>query len=284
VAQLRRKLPENPDEVRDTGLGRVELWKLGDVVIGKTVFQPGWRWSTDVKPLVGTDWCEDHHFGITISGQLHILMEDGAELESGPGAVWETPPGHDAWVVGDEPWIAYNFAGIRDYALPIGAPGVRRLATLVFTDIVDSTATAERMGDAAWRSLLAAHNQELRADLERHRGKEISTTGDGFLAVFDGAERAVRAAGAMIRSAAGLGVQIRAGVHSGEVEDVGTDIRGLAVHAAARICALAGPGEVLVSATTVELLAGSSLHFESRGFHALKGLSGERELLALGVE
>jgi class 3 adenylate cyclase len=284
VAQLRRKLPDSPDEVRDTGLGHVELWRLGDVVIGKTVFQPGWRWSKDVKPIVGTDWCQDHHFGITISGQLHILMEDGAELESGPGAVWETPPGHDAWVIGDEPWVAYNFAGIRDYALPMAAAGLRRLATLVFTDIVDSTAMAEQMGDAAWRNLLAGHNEQLRMDLERHRGREVSTTGDGFLAIFDGAERAVRAAATMVRSGDTLGLKIRAGVHSGEVEDVGSDIRGLAVHAAARICALAAPGEVLASSTTVELLAGSSLHFESRGRHALKGLSGDRELLALSAE
>jgi len=281
LAQLRRKLGDQPDEVRETGRGRLELWTLGDLVIGRTVFQPGWRWSVDVKPKVGTDWCQDHHFGITISGRCRILVQDGAEMEIGPGSIWEAPPGHDAWVVGDEPWVAYNFSGIRDYALPSAAIGGRRLATLVFTDIADSTGMVERLGDAAWRVLLARHNEFMRVELERHRGREISTTGDGILATFDGAERAVLGAAAMVTAADRLGVRIRCGVHSGEVEEVGGDVRGVTVHAAARICAVAEPGEVLVSSTTVDLLAGSTLQFETRGRYSLKGLSGDRELYAL---
>ena len=134
------------------------------------------------------------------------------------------------------------------------------------------------MGDAAWREVLRVHNARFREELNRFRGREVNTTGDGFLAVFDSATRAVRFAAAMSRAAQKMGLSIRAGVHTGEVEFVGGDARGLAVHAAARVMSLAGPDEVLVSPTTSDLLEGAGLLLEDAGTHELKGLSGPRHL------
>ena len=155
------------------------------------------------------------------------------------------------------------------------------LATILFTDIVDSTAQISRVGDATWRRIVVAHNQLMRAELDRFRGREMGTTGDGFLALFDGAARAVRCAQAMTAAVRDLDLEIRAGLHTGEVAIAGGQARGLAVHAAARVSALAGPGEVLVSSTTRDLLDGSGLSFVSRGEHELKGLTGARMIYAL---
>jgi class 3 adenylate cyclase len=149
------------------------------------------------------------------------------------------------------------------------------------TDIVGSTATLERLGDAKWHSLLLAHNERLRAQIDRFGGREVRTTGDGFQVLFTGAARGVRCASAMIDAVSDLDVQIRAGLHTGEVELAAGNLHGIAVHAAARVSALAGPGEVLVSAVTRDLLDGSGLTFEERGVHELKGLSGARPVFAL---
>jgi class 3 adenylate cyclase len=156
------------------------------------------------------------------------------------------------------------------------------LATIMITDIVGSTEVAERLGAAAWRDLLGSHNEALHQELDRFRGREVKATGDGVLALFDGAERAVQCAASIAARVSRLGIEVRVGVHTGEVELLPGDVRGLAVHTAARIGALAGPGEVLVSATTRELLDGSSLAFVDRGTHELKGLTGPRALFALG--
>jgi class 3 adenylate cyclase len=159
--------------------------------------------------------------------------------------------------------------------------GERIVATLLFTDIVDSTAIAERIGDDAWRELLAQHNERVRWELDRFRGREVTTTGDGFLATFDGAERAVLCARAICSAAQAIGLMIRAGIHTGEVEVVPGNLRGLAVHIAARILALAGPAEVVVSWTTRDLLAGTAFTFEDRGTHELKGIAGPRNVYAV---
>jgi class 3 adenylate cyclase len=151
------------------------------------------------------------------------------------------------------------------------------VATVLFTDIVDSTAMVQRMGDSDWMDLLRRHNASLRADLNTFRGREVSTTGDGFLAVFDGATRAVRCGVAMTRSAEALGLRIRVAIHTGEVEVVGGDVRGVAVHTAARTMSLAGPDEVLVSSTTRDLIEGSGVVLEDAGAHELKGLPGLRQ-------
>ena len=162
-------------------------------------------------------------------------------------------------------------------------PGDRTLATVLFTDIVDSTATLERVGDAVWRDLLLKHNARLRNELNTYRGREVTTTGDGFLAVFDGATRAARCGVAMARSAREIGLPIRVGIHTGEVEFVGGNVRGVAVHTAARVMSLAGPDEVFVSATTSDLLEGSGITLEDAGSHELKGLSGQRRVFRVAT-
>jgi class 3 adenylate cyclase len=138
-----------------------------------------------------------------------------------------------------------------------------------------------RLGDQAWADLLRAHNQRIRAIIDRAGGKERGSFGDGFLALFDGAARAVRAAAAMDAAVADLGMRVRAGVHTGEVTIVGGQALGVAVHAAARIASLAGPAEVLVSGTTQDAMDGSGLVFEFRGAYELKGLTGARAIFAL---
>ena len=278
MARLQRKDLSKPDEVRSFGLGKVEIFDMDDVVVGKTVFEPGWRWSEQVKQIAGTELCEYHHLGFVLSGRFHIVMKDGTEMEFGPNQAFEIPSGHDAWVVGDEPWITLDFAGMRSFARAVAVSGERILATLLMTDIVDSTVTAERIGDASWRDLLASHNERVRFELDRFRGREVTTTGDGFLALFDSAERAVRCADAICSGASELGLMIRSGIHTGEVELVPNNVRGVAVHTVARIVALAAAGEVLVSATTRDLLAGAAVTFEDRGTHQLKGLSGARAI------
>jgi class 3 adenylate cyclase len=154
------------------------------------------------------------------------------------------------------------------------------LATVLFTDIVDSTKRAAAMGDRQWRDLLDSHNAVVRKELARFRGVEVKTIGDGFMATFDGPARAVRCARAVGDAVRKLGIEIRAGLHTGECELMGDDIGGIAVHIAARVSAKAGPGEVLVSSTVKDLVAGSGIQFEARGVYALKGVPGEWHLFA----
>jgi class 3 adenylate cyclase len=280
VARLQAKSLEAPDEVRPTPFGRVDIYTLDDVVVGRMVFQPGWHWMEHVRPIAGTSLCQYHHVGICISGRLGNRMEDGTTNEIGPGSVYEIPPGHDGWVIGDEPFVAYDVAGVRSFAR-VEEASQRILGAVLFTDIVDSTALAEAAGPTRWRELVGAHNERLQFELDRYRGRLVKTTGDGVLALFDGSERAVRAASAMVSAAASLGLAIRAGIHTGEVELVAGDVRGVAVHVAARVTALAGPGEVLVTATTHELVADAGLAFMDAGTHELKGVSGQRQLFRL---
>jgi class 3 adenylate cyclase len=212
-------------------------------------------------------------------------MEDGTEMTLETGKVYEIPPGHDAWVVGDEPFEAVEFASAsaHDYGRSGEALDERVLSTILFSDIVDSTTKLEKLGDSAWVKLLREHNERIRRVIDRHHGREVSTLGDGFLALFDGATRAALAAAQMDGAVSELGLRVRVGLHTGEVEISGGQARGVAVHAAARVAALAGPGEVLVSGTTRDLLDGSGLDFDSRGKHELKGLSGSRPIFALKV-
>jgi class 3 adenylate cyclase len=157
----------------------------------------------------------------------------------------------------------------------------RVLATVLFTDLVGSTERAEALGDAAWASLLASHNEAVRRELARFSGEEIDTAGDGFLAAFDGPARAIRCALTIRETLRALGLDVRAGVHTGEVQRrAGEKPRGIAVHVGARIMSLARAGEVLVSSTTRDLVAGSGLEFEDRGEHALKGIEGPRRVFA----
>jgi class 3 adenylate cyclase len=281
VAKLRSRSFGRPDEVRTFDHGRIELVNLGEESVGRQVLDPGWRWSTHVQPIVGTAYCEFHHLGIVFSGRLHVEMADGTVMEVGPESAYEIPPGHDAWVVGDVPYVTVHWSGIRSFGAPLLATGDRVLTTVLFTDIVGSTEVAARIGDARWDTLLATHNERVRRVIERFQGVDVKATGDGFLARFDAPARALASAQAMRGTAASLDLQIRAAVHTGEVELVGDDIHGLTVHVASRLLALAEPGEILASATTRGLVDGSGFGFEDRGRHELKGIDGAREVFAL---
>lgn len=161
------------------------------------------------------------------------------------------------------------------------APPDRVLATVVFTDIVGATEKAAALGDRRWRDLLLEHHSVVRAQLNRFRGREIDTAGDGFLAAFDGPARAVRCASALMQELRPFGLEIRAGVHTGECEMIGDKLGGIAVHIGARVVALAGPSEVLVSSTVKDLVAGSGIAFQDRGMQVLKGVPGEWHLYAV---
>src|ERR1700739_2789172 len=157
----------------------------------------------------------------------------------------------------------------------------RVLATVLFTDIVDSTRRAAEIGDRDWHALLDAHDAVVRSQLARFRGREVNTSGDGFLAMFDGPQRAIRCAMAIRDAVQALGIEVRAGLHTGECEVRGDDIGGIGVHIGARVSSLAGPGDVLVSSTLRDLVIGSGLEFEDRGTHQLKGVPGEWRLFAV---
>jgi class 3 adenylate cyclase len=280
MARLQAKSLEKPDEVRPTPFGHVDIYNLDDLVIGRMVFEPGWHWAEHVQPIAGTSLCQYHHVGVCIAGRLANRMEDGTTSEIGPGMVYEIPPGHDGWVVGDEPFVAYDVAGVRSFAR-VDQTTQRVLGAVLFTDIVDSTALAESLGATRWRELVGMHNERIQFELDRYRGRMVKTTGDGVLALFDGSERAVRAAAAICLAARSLGLSIRAGIHTGEVELTAGDVRGLAVHVASRVMALAGPSQVFVSSTTHELVADAGLTFVDAGTHELKGVSGVRQLYRL---
>lgn len=164
---------------------------------------------------------------------------------------------------------------VREFVTGVRSDRVpdRVLATVLFSDIVDSTAQATAPGDRRWRQRLDAHDAMVRRELQRFRGREIKTTGDGFLATFDGPARAIHCACAIRDGAAHLGIDVRVGLHAGEVELRGENIGGIAVHTAARVQGCAQPGEVYVSRTVVDLVAGSGIVFDNRGEHELKGIS-----------
>jgi class 3 adenylate cyclase/mannose-6-phosphate isomerase-like protein (cupin superfamily) len=260
-----------------------QVVELGDITVTRQVLEPGWRWSTHVRPHVGTDSCRARHVGVVLSGRLGIRLDDGSTFEIGPNDVYEIPPGHDGYVIGDEPVVGFEWAGIGAfYGHHLSWRG-RALATLLFTDLVGSTEAARRLGEAAWREVLSGHFEAVRQELDRFQGREVKTTGDGVLATFDGPAQALRCAARIGQIARRDGLHIRASVHVGEVETVSGDVRGVAVHEAARIMDRAGPDEILVSETTRALALPSGLEFDDRGLHVLKGLAGERRLYAFAA-
>jgi class 3 adenylate cyclase len=277
MPRLNARTFDGPTDERTFPKGHAQLVTLDETTVGIATWEPGWRWSTHLKPLIGTASCPVHHLGYAMSGRMRFETDDGQVLEVGPRSVYEVPAGHDAAVVGDEPFVTLEWTSA--HVVGVGSvAGPRVLATVLFSDIVDSTATLARVGDAAWRGILAEHNRRLRDAFNAFRGREIDTTGDGFLAVFDSASRAVLCGVAITRTVHEIGIAIRVGLHTGEVEFVGDNARGVAVHAAARVMAAAGPDEVIVSGTTHDLLEGSGLRFEDAGAFELKGLSGARTL------
>lgn len=210
-------------------------------------------------------------------------VENGRYLARNiPGARYVELPGADhlPWFEPD-PVIGEIAEFVTGHRVPL-APN-RVLATVLFTDLVGSTERAAEVGDRRWRNLLEAHNAGVRSELARFRGLEISTTGDGFLATFDGPARAVRCGQQITEHVKGLGLEARVGVHTGELEVLGDDVAGIGVHIGARIAALAGPGEVLVSGTVRDLVAGSGIEFEDRGSHRLRGVPDEWRVFAAVV-
>jgi class 3 adenylate cyclase len=263
--------------------GHVDLVTASSVALGREVLEPGWRWSIDVKPIVGTDRCEFHHVSIVLEGRVGFESRDGELAEAGPGDVTDVAPGHDSWVIGDVPAVLIDVQGVLGWAQAPDA-GDRFLTTILFTDIVGSTQLAGRLGDRSWKQLLNSHDGAVRGLFERYRGREAGTTGDGFVATFDAPAHAIRCALAISAASNGLGVQDRVGIHTGEVELADGELRGLAVHLTARIMNAAGPGEVFVSSTAMELASGAGIDFEDRGPHELKGFAGTRQLFqALGA-
>ena len=195
-----------------------------------------------------------------------------------PGAKLRELAGEDIFMAGGDVDPLVNeleefFTGTRRER-----PPERVLATVLFTDIVGSTQRAAELGDSRWRELLDRHNELVRRHLARHQGREVKTIGDGFLATFDGPARGVRCATEIAEEVSRLGLEIRAGLHTGECEVVGDDVAGMAVNIGARVSALAGPGEVLVSGTVKDLVFGSELEFADRGEHELKGVPGSWRL------
>ena len=279
-ATIQHKSFNAPDEVRRFPKGILTLVHLGSVTMGRAILEPGFRWSTSLKPIQGTPSCQIHHLQLLAQGRFHVEMDDGQTAEFGPGDVMNVPPGHDAWVVGDESVVVLDVLG-NIGALAIPGEHERLVTTLLMSDIVDSTLTATRLGDAAWKQVLAEHNRLIRAQLERFRGREVNTTGDGFLATFGSAAGALRSAVATRDAIRGLGIDLRIGVHTGEVEVLPNDIGGVAVHAVARIMALGGASEIIVSSVTHRLVEGSGFRFSGRGHHQVKGLERPIEVFLL---
>jgi len=194
--------------------------------------------------------------------------------ETIPGAKYVELSGRDNLpYVGDQDAVLDEVEEFLTGARHAAEPD-RVLATVLFTDIVGSTQRAAELGDRGWRDLLERHDALVRRELDRGRGREVETAGDGFLATFDGPARAIRCAHAIAERVRDLGLEVRSGLHTGEIELAGDHVRGIAVHIGARAAALAGPGEVLVTSTVKNLVAGSGIEFEDRGEHALKGVPG----------
>jgi pimeloyl-ACP methyl ester carboxylesterase/class 3 adenylate cyclase len=237
--------------------------------------------GTDVRhvlPTIGVPTLVLHR-----TSDLAINVEHGRYLARHiKGAKYVELPGidHGPWVGDANPLVGEIESLLTGRRREIEAEGDRVLATILFTDIVGATSRLVELGDRRWKELLTQHHSLVRDQLARHRGREIDTAGDGFLAAFDGPARAVRCGRAIVDSVRKLGIHVRAGVHTGECEVIGEKLGGIAVHIGARIGALAAPDEVLVSRTVSDLVAGSGLRFQERGTHDLKGVPGSWQLLA----
>ena len=220
---------------------------------------------------------------VSTKGDPYVIAAHGDYLaEHIPGARLLELPGAGHW-----PWASTDAIASMD-AIEEFLTGTRAqlgteriLATVAFTDIVGSTELAAELGDRRWRELIETHDSVARREVDKARGRMVKTTGDGMLATFDGPARAIRAVRGIGESLAALGLSIRAGLHAGEIEVRDGDIGGIAVHIGSRVADLAGPGEVLVSSTVKDLVAGSGIDFEDRGPHDLKGVQGEWQLFAV---
>lgn len=270
-----------PSRVGDQGFERwwARLLRQGTSPAGAVALMELYR-EMDVRAILPT--IDVPTLVLHRGGDRMVAAAQGRYLaESIPGARYVELPGEDH----------LPFASDLDEVLEeveeflVGSRGAaeseRALATILFTDIVGSTEKAAELGDRGWRQLLERHDAAVRRQLSLHRGREVKTMGDGFLATFDGPARAIHCASAVRDEVASLGIEVRAGIHTGEVELIGDDVGGMAVNIGARIGALADAGEVLVSSTVRELVVGSGLEFADRGVRTLKGAPGEWRLFAI---
>jgi class 3 adenylate cyclase len=281
---VRRKSLREPDE-RVEFPGVVEEYvDIGGYTVARAIQAPGWRWSEQMGPLRGGEWCESHHVGVVLTGGLGADLRDGTRLEWGPDDVYDIPPGHDGYTVGDEPCVMIEWAGVRTFVGSRGGLGDRVLVSLLFTDLVDSTTTATRIGDVAWHDVLSRHRHTTREQVESFGGRIVEWTGDGLLATFDAPARAIQCAAAILTAARSQDLQIRAGVHVGEVAVEADGLKGVAIHEAARVMAAAGAGQVVVSEITRGLASAAGLGFEDLGSHELKGFPEPQHLFAFRGE
>jgi class 3 adenylate cyclase len=272
---------DEPEAVVSYELGATNQVRLAQTVVSRHVLQPGWNWEEHARPSAGTPSCELHHRGVVLSGRMGIRTDEGEELVVGPNQVFDLPPGHVTWVEGEDELVMVDWAGGAGFD-PQSGGEARAMATILFTDIVDSTARASEAGDASWKRTVAMHDDVVRNVLPEFGGREIETAGDSFLVAFDNVESAIRCGLTLVPALAAIQLSIRVGIHSGEVVRSQDQVRGLAVHAAARIVDQAGADEVLVSSTTRDLAEGATgLTFESRGQFRLKGLNREYELFSV---
>jgi class 3 adenylate cyclase len=232
---------------------------------GRQAGEPQWTWGAEGQPVEQAARVarEAAPGGLVVTREVAAALSDRFSFQPTPNGVYGVVA-----VTDDERGAMRRLPD-------------RRLTTILVTDVVGSTSTVERVGDRAGGELLAANERVTRAELALYGGEEIDTAGDGFLAAFDSPARAIRCGFAVIARVADLGLVIRAGVHTGELEQVEGSTRGIALHVAARIAGHAAPGEVLVSATTRELAAGAGFGFVDRGEHTLKGVSDPRRLFAV---
>jgi class 3 adenylate cyclase len=279
VAGTAKKL-EVPDELVEFPGVVEQIVEVDDLTVARIVQQPGWRWSKDMRSVIEGEWCEAHHIGVNLSGRQGAVFRDGSNLEIGPGEVYDIPPGHDGYTIGDEPAVMVEWLGPRTFGGLRTPTHNRVLSTLAFTDLVGSTELLVEMGDSAWRDRLSKHYEAMRSILERFGGREIETTGDGVLATFAAPANAVRCVAEIQSRAREDGLKVRGAVHVGELELVGNHLRGVAVHEAARILGEAGADEVLVSEQAKAFAESAGLSFTDRGLHQLKGLPDERRLFA----
>jgi class 3 adenylate cyclase len=267
-----------PEAVQQYELGETQQVRLAGTVISRIVLQRGWSWQEHARSQAGTSSCELYHRGVVLEGRFGVRMDDGEEAVIEREQVFDIRPGHVTWVDGDEDVVMLDWAGGAGFGVAPGT-GLRSIATVLFTDVVDSTGLAQRRGDVAWQQTVDMHDAVVRSVLAGFGGREMNTAGDSFLVLFDSPERAIRCGLALVVALAAIGVAIRVGAHSGDVVLANEQVRGVAVHVAARIVATAAPGEVLVSGITRELADGTrGLAFESRGRHRLKGVEREHEL------
>lgn len=274
---------DRPEAVVSYPLGEAQQVHLAGTVVSRIVLQPGWNWQEHAQPTVGTESCQLYHRGVVLSGRLGVRTDEGEEREIPANHVFDIGPGHITWVEGDDELVMLDWAGGAGFGVTAGT-SLPSTATIMFTDIVESTQRAQREGDETWRRTVGMHDDVVRSVLADFGGREMNTAGDSFLVLFDSTERAIRCGLALSEALVRIDISIRVGVHSGEVILAEGEVRGLAVHVAARIVTEADPGEVLVSRITRDLVeTGRGLTFESRGLHRLKGVEGEHELFAASL-